>query len=85
MKKEIVFFPQNVCSREYHITVEDGIITSAEIIGGCQGNLTGIAQLIVGMKAEDVISRLEGIKCRGSRTRETSCPDQISKALKQNL
>lgn len=85
MEKSYTFHPQNVCSREYNFVIEDGVIKSFQVLGGCQGNLTGISHLIIGMKVEDVISRLEGIKCRGSRNGETSCPDQISKALKQAL
>ena len=45
------------------------------------GNLQGLCRLIEGMKAEDVVTRLQGIKCRGSRTGETSCPDQLAKGL----
>ena len=73
--------PQHVCSQKYTIEVEDGFIKSIEIFGGCNGNLQGLSSLLVGMKVEEAIKRLKGIKCRGSRTRETSCPDQISKAL----
>lgn len=83
MANEIIFHPQNVCSREMRISVEDGIVKKVEIIGGCQGNTTGISKLVEGMKVEEVIKRLEGIKCRGSRTGLTSCPDQLAKALKE--
>lgn len=80
--KEIEFHPQGVCSRLYKIAVDEGKIVSIEIVGGCNGNLQGISRLITGMKVEDAIQKLEGIKCRGSMTGETSCPDQIAKALK---
>lgn len=83
MKKTISFQPQNVCSRQINITVEDGKVVSVEFIGGCQGNTTGVSKLVEGMKVSEVIKRLDGIKCRGSRTRETSCPDQLAQALKQ--
>ena len=63
---------------------DDGTIVSAKVIGGCMGNLQGICRLIEGLKSEEVIKRLSGIKCRGSRTGETSCPDQLAKGL-QNL
>ena len=56
-------------------TIEDVVFT-----GGCNGNLNGISKLIKGMKAEDVISRLEGTKCG---FKDTSCPDQLSKALRE--
>ena len=74
--------PENVCSREMIIDIDDdGIIVSAKVIGGCMGNLQGICRLIEGQKAEAVISKLQGIRCRGSRTGETSCPDQLAKGL----
>ena len=74
--------PENVCSREMIIDIDDdGTILSAKVIGGCMGNLQGICRLIEGQKAEAVISKLQGIRCRGSRTGETSCPDQLAKGL----
>lgn len=86
MEKVIEFSPSNVCSRKMKLVVDsNGIITRAEIIGGCQGNTGGIMRLIVGMKAEDVVKRLEGISCRGSRTGNTSCPDQLAQGLKKYL
>ena len=83
--KTIEYFPQNVCSRRMIIEVDNGIILSLKVEGGCNGNLQGIASLVQGMKVEDAIAKLEGIKCRGSRTGLTSCPDQLAKALKQNI
>ena len=77
----ITFKPNNVCSREMTIEYENGVVTKATVIGGCNGNLQGICRLIEGMKIDDVISRLKGIKCRGSRTGETSCPDQLAQGL----
>ena len=74
--------PQNVCSRLLTVTYDDnGIITEATHIGGCKGNLDGICSLIVGMKIEDVIAKLDGIQCRNG----TSCPDQLAKGLKRHL
>ena len=68
------------------IEVDDnGVITYAQVIGGCNGNLQGVCRLIEGRKAEDVIKTLKGIKCRGSRTGETSCPDQLALGLEANL
>ena len=82
----ITFKPNNVCSREMTIEVDDnGVITRAQVIGGCTGNLQGICRLIEGRKAEDIIKTLKGIKCRGSRTGETSCPDQLALGLEANL
>lgn len=74
--------PSGVCSRKMVIDVEDGIVKSLEVVGGCHGNLQGISKLVEGMKVEDVIARLEGIRCGG---KPTSCPDQLAKALKQSL
>lgn len=72
--------PSGVCSRKMVIDVEDGIVKSLEVIGGCHGNLQGIRQLVEGMKVEDVISRLERIRCR---FKPTSCPDQRAQALRR--
>ena len=76
--KQIQYKTSGVCSREIHIEVEDGIITSCAFIGGCHGNTQGVAALVTGMKVEDAIAKLSGIDCRG---RGTSCPDQLAKAL----
>ncbi|MBO4349470.1 MAG: TIGR03905 family TSCPD domain-containing protein [Proteobacteria bacterium] len=75
----IEYEPQGVCSKYMSFEIEDGIIKSFSVIGGCRGNLQGIKALIEGMKVEDVIQKLEGIRC-GSKG--SSCPDQIAKALK---
>lgn len=70
------------CSSEIHFEVEDGVVTSLSFVGGCNGNLKGISSLVVGMKAEDVIKKLEGTKCG---FRPTSCPDQLANALKEYM
>ena len=75
-----VYNPKGVCSRQFNIDIEDGIVKSIDIIGGCNGNLKGIKSLITGMKVDEVINKLEGIDCGG---KGTSCPDQIAKALKE--
>ena len=67
------------------IVDDNGLISSASVIGGCNGNLQGVCRLIEGIKADDVIKTLKGIKCRGSRTGETSCPDQLALGLEANL
>ena len=72
--------PTGVCSREMQIEVENDIIKSVKIIGGCDGNTKGIASLLVGMHIDEAIKRLKGIDCKG---RGTSCPDQLAKALEQ--
>jgi len=74
------YTPTGVCSRQIEFEVEDGIVKSLRVIGGCNGNLQGISKLVVGMKVQEVIERLKGIDCGG---RGTSCPDQIARALEQ--
>ncbi|MDE6314518.1 MAG: TIGR03905 family TSCPD domain-containing protein [Lachnospiraceae bacterium] len=70
---------QGVCSQAINIEVENGIIKSIKFIGGCSGNTQGVAALATGMKVEDAIAKLEGIRCG---MKSTSCPDQLAKALK---
>ena len=71
------------CSIAIHVNVNpDHTIEHVEFIGGCSGNTQGIASLVTGMKAEDAIARMEGIRCGA---KPTSCPDQLSKALKLAL
>ncbi|MCQ2464970.1 MAG: TIGR03905 family TSCPD domain-containing protein [Oscillospiraceae bacterium] len=76
------FTPRGVCSRNMTFDIEDGVIRNLKVMGGCNGNLKGIAALVEGMKAEDAIARLEGIDCNG---KGTSCPDQLAKAIKANI
>ena len=73
---------KGVCSRKIEFTVEDGIITEASFTGGCNGNTQGVCALVKGMKVEEAIKRMEGIKCG---PRPTSCPDQFAQALKEYL
>lgn len=77
-----VYRPRGVCSYEMRVEVEDGIIRKVEVKGGCSGNLQGISKLVVGMDAREAISRMEGIRCG---MKPTSCPDQLSKALRECL
>ena len=79
---EHVFRPRGVCSQLMRVEVENGIIQKVEIKGGCSGNLQGISRLVVGMDAREAISRMEGIRCG---MKPTSCPDQLSKALRECL
>lgn len=80
--KTIQYRPVGVCSRAIEIDVEDGVIQELRVTGGCNGNLKGISNLVKGMKVQDVIDRLEGTTCG---FKNTSCPDQIAKALKSAL
>lgn len=81
--KEITYQTTGTCSRFIHVVLDDNhIIQNVEFYGGCHGNLKGIAALVKGQKAEDVIDRVKGISCNG---KPTSCPDQLSVALAQAL
>lgn len=69
------------CSREVSFDIdENGIVSNVEFIGGCNGNLKGIAALCEGQRADEVIKRLSGIRCG---FKNTSCPDQLSHALRE--
>lgn len=73
-----IYNTSGTCSRQIIFRVDDDdCITDVKFIGGCSGNLQGIAKLINGQKVDDVIDRLQGIVCRSG----TSCPDQLAKAL----
>ena len=69
-----------VCSSMIHVELDGDKIKDVDFVGGCNGNLQGISSLVKGMKVEDAIERLDGIKC-GSKA--TSCPDQLAQALKE--
>lgn len=70
------------CSSRIDFELEDDILKNVQFTGGCNGNLKGISSLVEGMKAEDVIKKLEGTKCG---FKQTSCPDQLANALKAAL
>ncbi|MCI8699552.1 MAG: TIGR03905 family TSCPD domain-containing protein [Oscillospiraceae bacterium] len=61
------------------VDIEDGVIQAVRVMGGCSGNLQGVSALLKGMKVEDAIARLDGIRCG---MKPTSCPDQLARALK---
>lgn len=77
---KIEYKPTGICCRHMTIEVEDGVLKDVTFVGGCNGNLKGVASLIKGMKTTDIVARLEGITC-GSKS--SSCPDQLAKALKE--
>ena len=70
---------KGTCSTAIDIEVNDGIIESVQFTGGCNGNLKGICALVKGLRVEDAIEKLEGIRCG---MKPTSCPDQLAQALK---
>ncbi len=82
MKKTIEFKTQGTCSKMIVVEVEDGVVASCKFVGGCAGNTQGVSALVKGMKVEEAIERLSGIKC-GFKT--TSCPDQLAVALKSAI
>ena len=71
---------KGTCSQMIYFDLEDGKVKNVQFMGGCNGNLKGIGQLVEGMDVDDVIARLEGTTCGMKRT---SCPDQLAKALKE--
>ena len=73
---------KGVCSREINFEVEDNKVKNVQFVGGCSGNTQGVATLVEGMDAQEVIQRLEGIRCG---FKPTSCPDQLAKALREAL
>ena len=78
----MVYRTKGTCSSSIEIEVKDGIIENVQFVGGCNGNLKGIAALVKGMKAEEAVEKLEGIRCG---MKATSCPYQLAQALKTLL
>ena len=70
---------KGTCSQRILFEIEEGKVKNVQFLGGCNGNLKGIGALVEGMDVQDVISRVEGIKCG---MKPTSCPDQLAQALK---
>lgn len=74
---------QGVCSKTIDLDIdENGNIRDVNFEGGCNGNAKGVSELVKGRNAKDVAHLLEGIQCAG---RASSCPDQLSRALKEAL
>lgn len=71
---------KGVCSQMISFEINDNKLSNVQFFGGCNGNLKGIGALVEGMDIDDVIARVEGIKCG---MKSTSCPDQLAKALKE--
>ena len=80
MNNKKIFRTQGVCAQAIAIELDsNNTVVDIEFMGGCSGNTQGVATLAKGMKASEVIARLEGISCNG---KPTSCPDQLARALK---
>ena len=82
MKKHIEYKTKGTCSRMIILDIEDGVVTDCSFVGGCAGNTAGVASLVKGMKTEEVVAKLKGIKCG---FKPTSCPDQLAKAIEEAL
>ena len=78
----MIYKTRGTCSTQIDIEVDGDIIKSVKFTGGCNGNLQGVSRLVEGMKAEDAIEKLRGIKCGFM---PTSCPDQLSYAIEQAM
>ena len=76
----MVYKTSGVCSSRIAFEVENDVLTKVRYFDGCNGNLSGISKLVEGMKVDDVVEKLSGIKCG---KKQTSCPDQLARALKQ--
>ena len=71
--------PQGTCSQVIELDIEGDVLNEVFFWGGCSGNLQGISHLVKGMRIDDVIDKLEGIRCG---YKSTSCPDQLCQALR---
>lgn len=81
--KTYTYQPKGVCSRQIVVEVDENrVITDVRFVGGCSGNTQGVAALVIGQKADDVIPKIENIRCGG---KATSCPAQLAIALKRAL
>lgn len=82
MKKHIEYKTSGTCSRMVILDIEDGVVTDCKFVGGCAGNTLGVAALVIGMKTDEVVGRLKGIKCG---FKPTSCPDQLARAVEEAI
>lgn len=75
-----VYQTEGTCCNQIELEVDGDVVKSVRFLGGCHGNLQGIARLVEGMNVADVVTRLSGIRCG---MKSTLCPDQLSLALQQ--
>ncbi|MBR4169693.1 MAG: TIGR03905 family TSCPD domain-containing protein [Lachnospiraceae bacterium] len=73
---------KGTCSKQITFDLNDGVVSNVSYLGGCNGNLQGVAKLVEGQKAEDLIAKLKGIQCG---LKGTSCPDQLARALEDAI
>jgi uncharacterized protein (TIGR03905 family) len=76
----VQYVTKGSCATQINIEIEDGVILGAEFMNGCAGNTQAVAALVRGMEVNEAIKRLKGIACQG----DTSCPDQLARALEQS-
>lgn len=77
----MIYKTRGTCSTSIELEIKDGLITKCAFTNGCRGNTTGLSRMVIGQKATEVMEKLRGIPCRGN----TSCPDQLSRAIEQYL
>ena len=78
----IQYKTKGVCSQQMNVKIEDGVVQKVEIVGGCHGNSQGVARLVEGMRAEDAIQKIQGIRCG---YKATSCSDQLARLLQDAM
>ena len=78
-EKRFQYRPQGVCSQLIEFTLDGELITGVAFTGGCDGNLQAVSSLVTGMTVEQAVAKIEGIRCGW---KQTSCPDQLAKALR---
>lgn len=81
MEKHVTYKTKGVCAAQIDFDLRDGRIYNVKYTGGCRGNTQGVAHLVEGMEAEEVVKRCKGIECRG----DNSCPNQLALAIEANL
>ena len=79
---EYSYKTSGTCSSQIFFEIDNGVVKNVRFVGGCNGNLQGISKLVEGQNVNDVIQKLEGIRCG---FKPTSCPDQLARALKQSI
>lgn len=80
--EQFTYKTKGVCSSAIEVCIEGDVVQSVKYHGGCSGNTQGVAALVAGMTIEEAINRLSGIRCG---FKSTSCPDQLSVALREYL
>lgn len=78
----VTYNTSGVCPKSLNFEIVDGKVKNVSFKGGCNGNLQGISNLVDGLPVEDVIKKLKGVKCG---MKSTSCPDQLAKALEEQI